>query len=74
MSEILLDGMSFDAYLQKHQIFEKTMQFMMECLENWYRDDPERFQSEMRADYRTVAGTYQFKRKIAAIEKNYLYD
>ena len=71
MSEILLDGMPFDAYLQKHQIFEKTMQFMMECLENWHRDDPERFQSDMRADYRTVAETYQFKRKIAAIEKNY---
>lgn len=28
----------------------------------------------MRADYRTVAETYQFKRKIAAFEKNYMYD
>ena len=74
MSEILLKGMPFDAYLEKYKIFEKTMQFMMECLENWHRDDPEQFQSDMRADYRTVAETYQFKWKIAAIEKNYMYD
>lgn len=74
MSEILLEGMPFDAYLEKHQIFEKTMQFMMKHLENWYGDEPEDFQREMGADYRTVAETYHFKRKIAAIEKNYMYD
>ena len=74
MSEILLNGMPFDAYLEKYKIFEKTMQFMMEYLKNWYDDDPEDFQKEMWADYRTVAETYQFKWKIAAIEKNYMYD
>lgn len=41
VSEILLKGISFDAYLEKYQIFEKTTQYMMECLENWHRDDPE---------------------------------
>ena len=74
MSEILLKGIPFDAYLEKYQIFEKTTQFMMEYLKNWYDDEPEDFQKEMRADYRTVAETYQFKRKIAAFEKNYMYD
>ena len=74
MSEILLKGIPFDAYLDKYKIFEQTMQFMMEYLKNWYDDDPEDFQKEMRADYRTVAETYQFKRKIAAFEKNYMYD
>ena len=74
MSGILLEGMPFDAFLQKHQIFEKTMQLMMEYLKNWHSDEPEDFQSFMLADYRTVAETYQFKRKVAAIEKNYMYD
>ena len=74
MSEILLKGIPFDAYLDKYKIFEQTMQFMMEYLKNWYDDEPEDFQKEMRADYRTVAETYQFKRKIAAFEKNYMYD
>ena len=74
MSEMLLNGMPFDDYLERYKIFEKTMQFMMEYLKNWYDDDPEDFQKEMRADYRTVAETYQFKRKIAAFEKNYMYD
>ena len=74
MSEMLLNEITFDAYLEKYKIFEQTMQFMMEYLKNWYDDEPEDFQKEMRADYRTVAETYQFKRKIAAFEKNYMYD
>ena len=74
MSEILLKGIPFDAYLDKYKIFEQTMQFMMEYLKNWYDDEPEDFQKEMRADSRTVEETYQFKRKIAAFEKNYMYD
>ena len=74
MSEMLLNGMLFDDYLAKYEIFEKPTQFMMEYLKNWYDDDPEDFQREMWADYRTVAETYQFKRKIAAFEKNYMYD
>lgn len=74
MSEMLLNGIPFDAYLEKYKIFEKTKQFMMEYLKNWYDDNPEDFQKEMWADYRTVAETYQFKRKIAAFEKNYMYD
>ena len=32
MSEILLNGMPFDDYLAKYEIFEKTTQFMMEYL------------------------------------------
>ena len=60
MSEVLLNGMPFDDYLERYKIFEKTMQFMMEYLKNWYDDDPEDFQKEMRADYRTLAETYQF--------------
>ena len=28
--------MPFDAYLEKHKIFEKTMQSMMGCLKNWH--------------------------------------
>lgn len=74
MSEMLLNGMPFDDYLEKYEIFEKTTQFMMEYLKNWYDDDPKDFQRALRADYRTVAETYQFKRKIAAFEKNYMYD
>ena len=74
MSEMLLNGMPFDDYLEKYEIFEKTTQFMMEYLKNWYDDDPKDFQRAMRADYRTGAETYQFKRKIAAFEKNYMYD
>ncbi|WP_130849612.1 hypothetical protein [Intestinimonas timonensis] len=74
MSEILLNGMPFDDYLEKYEIFEKTTKFMMEYLKNWYDDDPKNFQRAMRADYRTVAETYQFKQKIAAFEKNYMYD
>ena len=74
MSEMLLNGIPFDAYLEKYKIFEKTKRFMMEYLKNWYDDNPEDFQKEMWADYRTVAETYQFKRKIAAFEKNYMYD
>ena len=74
MSEMLLNGIPFDAYLEKYKIFEKTRRFMMEYLKNWYDDNPEDFQKEMWADYRTVAETYQFKRKIAAFEKNYMYD
>lgn len=74
MSEMLLNGMPFDDYLEKYGIFVKTKQFMMRYLKNWYDDDPKDFQRAMRADYRTVAETYQFKRKIAAIEKNYMYD
>ena len=72
MSEMLLNGIPFDAYLEKYKIFEKTRRFMMEYLKNWYDDNPEDFQKEMWADYRTVAETYQFKRKIAAFEKNYM--
>lgn len=74
MGEMLLNGMPFYDYLAKYEIFKKTTQFMMEHLKNWYDNDPEDFQREMRADYRTVAETYQFKRKIAALEKNYMYD
>lgn len=74
MSEMLLNGMPFDDYLEKYGIFVKTKQCMMRYLKNWYDDDPKDFQSFMRADYRTVAETYQFKRKIAAFEKNYMYD
>ena len=73
MSEMLLNGIPFDDYLEKYEIFEKTTQFMMEYLKNWYDDDPKDFQRAMRADYRTVAETYQFKRKIAAFEKNYTF-
>ena len=51
MSEILLNGMPFDDYLAKYEIFEKTTQFVMEYLKNWYDDDPEDFQKEMWADY-----------------------
>lgn len=68
MSEILLKGMPFDTYLETYEIFEKTMQFMMEYPENWYRDDPEQFQSNMRADRQAVMDTYQFNRKSAAIK------
>lgn len=31
---------------------------MMEYLKNWYDDDPKDFQRALRADYRTVAETY----------------
>ena len=55
MSEMLLNGIPFDDYLEKYEIFEKTTQFMMEYLKNWYDDDPK-------------------DRKIAAFEKNYMYD
>ena len=54
MSEMLLNGMPFDDYLEKYEIFEKTTQFMMEYLKNWYDDDPKDFQRALRADYRTV--------------------
>ena len=74
MSEMLLNGIPFDDYLEKYEIFEKTTQFMMDHLKKIYDNEPEDFQREMRADYRTVAETYQFKRKIAALEKNYMYD
>lgn len=74
MSEMLLNGMPFDDYLEKYGIFVKTKQCMMRRLKNWYEDDPKDFQRAMWADYRTVAETYQFKRKIAAFEKNYMYD
>lgn len=74
MSEMLLNRLPFDDYLEKYEIFEKTKQCMMRYLKNWYDDNPEDFQKEMRADYRTVAKTYQFKRKIAAFEENYMYD
>ena len=74
MSGILLNGMPFDAYLEKYKIFKKTKRFMMKHLKYWYDDEPEDFQGFMRADYQTVAETYQFKRKIAAFEKNYMYD
>lgn len=74
MSEMLLNGMPFDDYLEKYGIFVKTKQCMMRYLKNWYDDDPKDFQRAMRADYRTVAETYQFTRKIAAFEKNYMYD
>ena len=47
MSEILLNGMPFDDYLAKYEIFEKTTQFMMEYLKKWYDDNPEDFQKEM---------------------------
>lgn len=74
MSEMLLNGMPFDDYLEKYGIFVKTKRFMMKHLKYWYDDEPEHFQDFMRADYQTVAETYQFKRKIAAFEKNYMYD
>ena len=74
MSEMLLNGMPFDDYLEKYKIFKKTKRFMMNHLKYWYDDEPEHFQDFMRADYQTVAETYQFKRKIAAFEKNYMYD
>ena len=74
MSEILLKGIPFDAYLEKYQIFEKTKQFMMECLENWYRDDPEQFQRDMRADCQAVVDTHRFNRKFAAIKQNYMFE
>lgn len=74
MSEILLAGMQFDTYLQKHEIFGKTRRLMEVCLKNWYRDDPEQFQSDMRANLQTVLDTYRFARKIAAIEQNYRYE
>ena len=48
MSEILLKGMPFDAYLETYKIFEKTMQFMMECLGNWYGD--------ARSSFRAICG------------------
>ena len=48
MSEMLLNGMPFDDYLAKYEIFEKTTQFMMEYLKNWHGDDPENFQRTMR--------------------------
>ena len=34
MSEILLAGMQFDTYLQKHEIFGKTRRLMEVCLKN----------------------------------------
>lgn len=74
MSEMLLNGLPFDDYLEKHGIFVKTKQCMMRYLKKWYDDDPKDFQRAMRADYRAVAETYQFKRKVAAFEKNYMYD
>ena len=43
MSEMLLNGMPFDDYLVKYEIYEKTSQFMMEYLKNWYDDDPKDF-------------------------------
>ena len=67
MSEILLKGMPFDVYLEKYRIFEKTRQSMMNCLKNWYENEPEDFQSFMRADYRTVAETYQFDSPLRCI-------
>ena len=44
MSEMLLNGMPFDDYLVKYEIYEKTTQFMMEYLKSWYDDDPKDFQ------------------------------
>lgn len=44
MSEMLLNGMPFDDYLEKYEIFEKTTQCMMRYLKNWYDDNPEDFQ------------------------------
>ena len=49
MSEMLLNGIPFDDYLEKYEIFEKTTQFMMEYLKNWYDDDPKDFQRENHA-------------------------
>ena len=48
MSEMLLNGIPFDDYLEKYEIFEKTTQFMMEYLKNWYGDYPKNFQRTMR--------------------------
>ena len=55
MSEMLLNGIPFDAYLEKYKIFKKTKRFMMKHLKYWYDDEPEHFQDFMRADYQTVA-------------------
>ena len=74
MSEILLKGMPFDAYLETYKIFEKTTQFMMEYLKNWHGDAPEQFQGDMRADHQTVVDTYQFHRKFAVIKQNYMFE
>ena len=74
MSEILLNGMPFDDYLAKYEIFEKTTQFMMEYLKNWYGDYPKNFQRTMRAEHQTVVDTYQFHRKFAAIKQNYMFE
>ena len=43
MSEMLLNGLPFDDYLEKYGVFVKAKQFMMEYLKNWYDDEPEDF-------------------------------
>lgn len=74
MNEIIINGMGFNEYIIKNNVFQKAYESLIECLKNWYEDDPKHFIEDMWADLTQVLQTYHFKNKIVAVNKNFLYE
>lgn len=72
--KVPVDKDEFSSFIDKSDLFELTRKALFECLVNWYKEEPERFILDMRADLNTVMEKYSFTNNMISINKAFSYD
>lgn len=69
-----MDKDTFSKFIEESNIFVLTRESLYECLENWYKDEPEQFIEELGADINTVMKTYRFENTMVSFNKNFKFE
>ncbi len=69
-----MDKDDFSKFIEESNILILTKESLYECLENWYKDEPEQFIEELGADINTVMKTYRFENTMVSFNKNFKFE
>lgn len=69
-----IDKNEFSNFIKQTDIFGITRKYMYEYLENWYKEDPDRFIEDMWANLNTVMLKYHFYDEKVSFDKNFNFE
>lgn len=71
---IKTDYQELERIVEENKLFRQAQEALDVYLRNWWADEPNRFQEEMRVDLDTVLEKYHFENDSFAFSRSYLYD
>ena len=69
-----IESQIFSEFISNNDLFNKTKENLVQCLNNFYKTDQVRFDEMFEADLDQVINTYVFKNGGVSLGKSFCYD